>query len=193
MIRIKITKEFFYLFLVWNLFLATIPFIITLGLEYNKLFRKNKRLFFSSFIIWLLFLPNSFYLITDLKHLRLSPQYIIWFDSIILFSFSITGFLLGYFSINNIKLMLTLHLSKKQISFLINSIFFLCGFGIYLGRFLRWNSWDIASNPIVLFKDIILHLNPLTHPESWIITFSFGAFFLVLYSLFNKMKIVTTK
>ncbi len=185
----KITEDFFYLFLIWNLFLATIPFIISLLVEYYKSNINNKWLLFLSFIIWLIFLPNSFYLITDLKHLRLSPQNIIWFDSIILFSFSVTGILLGYFSIQKFKLIINQHLSNKQTSIIIYSLFFLCGYGIYIGRFLRWNSWDIISNPINLTKDIILHLNPLKHPETWAISISFGVFLLLFYSLFNKVKI----
>lgn len=189
MIRIKITEEFFFLFLVWNLFLATIPFIISLTVASNKRLQTNKLFFFVFFIVWLLFLPNSFYVITDLVHLRYSPLNLLWFDSIMLFSFIITSLTAGYYSVFEFRKVFLRYFSTKKTSVLIVVIFFMCGFGIYLGRFLRWNSWDIINNPKTLFTDIVIRvLNPIQYLETWLITLGFGIFITLYYFLFTNLN-----
>jgi len=189
MIRIKITEDFFFLFLVWNLFLAAIPFIISLTVTSNKSLQTNKLFLFVFFIIWLLFLPNSFYVITDLVHLRHSSLNLVWFDSIMLFSFITTSLTAGYYSVFEFRKVFLKFFSPKKTNFLIIIIFFLCGFGIYLGRFLRWNSWDIINNPKTLFTDIVIRvLNPIQYAETWFITFGFGTFITLYYLLFTNLK-----
>ena len=189
MIRIKITEEFFYLFLVWNLFLAAIPFIISLAVTSNKSLQTNKLFLFVFFIIWLLFLPNSFYVITDLVHLRHSPLNLLWFDSIMLFSFITTSLTAGYYSVIEFRKVFLRYFSTKKTSILIVFIFFMCGFGIYLGRFLRWNSWDIINNPKTLFTDIVIRvLNPIQYSETWFITLGFGVFITLYYFFFTNLN-----
>ena len=95
-IRISITKTWYYLFLVWNIFLAIIPYLITMYLLDKK--KLNKIGFGFVFLIWLAFLPNAPYIITDLYHLSRSTFQNIWIDTLVFSTFAITGMFVFYFS-----------------------------------------------------------------------------------------------
>ena len=159
MIRLKLTLSFFYLFLVWNLFLATIPYIISTYLKTKTSINKFAMLFWLG--TWLLFLPNAPYLVTDLIHLRLSRLSIIWYDCIMITTFAISGLLLFYFSILDIQTVLKPYLSLKKLKIFSFCILFLSSFGVYLGRVLRYNSWELLERPQKLFTDIF---NIITQP-----------------------------
>lgn len=154
LIRVKLTTSIYLMFLIWNLFLAVIPFLLTSYLKTRKLF-ENK--FKNGLIlsIWLLFLPNSFYIITDFVHLSLSNSYTFWYDLLLISSYSTLGFLLGIISLQDFENLLSDKLNASICSFLVFGISILSGFGIYLGRILRYNSWDILKNPIALFTDLV--------------------------------------
>ena len=101
MIRVKLNHSFFYLFLVWNLFLAIIPFGITTYLASKTNIKKiSLTLWFG---IWLLFLPNAPYIITDLIHLRVSSDSYLWLDILVVTSFACDGLLLFYLSMIDMK------------------------------------------------------------------------------------------
>lgn len=153
LIRVKLTTSIYLIFLVWNLFLAVVPFLLTSYLKTINLFEnKFKTLVLLS--IWLLFLPNSFYIITDFVHLSLSNDHTFWYDLLLISSYASLGFLLGIISLKDIEELLSHKLNTSICSFLIFSISILSGFGIYLGRILRYNSWDILKNPVELFTDL---------------------------------------
>lgn len=153
LIRIKLTTSIYLIFLIWNLFLAVIPFLLT---SYLKTQNINKSKFKNGFLlfIWLLFLPNCFYIITDFVHLSLSNTHTFWYDLLLISSYASLGFLLGIISLKDIEELLSHKLNTSISSLLIFSISILSGFGIYLGRILRYNSWDILKNPIDLFTDL---------------------------------------
>lgn len=153
LIRVKLTTSIYLIFLVWNLFLAVVPFLLTSYLKTINLFEnKFKTLVLLS--IWLLFLPNSFYIITDFVHLSLSNDHTFWYDLLLISSYASLGFLLGIISLKDIEELLSHKLNTSISSFLVFGISILSGFGIYLGRILRYNSWDILKNPIELFTDL---------------------------------------
>lgn len=186
-IRLKVTHSFFYLFLVWNLFLAVIPFTISSYLTSKS--KISKLSLFISLTIWLLFLPNAPYIITDLWHLRLTSNHIIWLDILIVSSFASTGLLLFYFSLMDIKLLLLKFIHEKWVNLFVLCSFFLTSFGIYLGRFLRYNSWEIISNPTNLLKDVFnIVFSPLSNSNAWLFTISFGIFLSVGFWIFSNLK-----
>ncbi|WXT96907.1 DUF1361 domain-containing protein [Seonamhaeicola sp. MEBiC1930] len=187
MIRIKLTHSFFYLFLVWNLFLAVIPFAITTYLvSLPKLSKFGLLIWFG---VWLLFLPNAPYIITDLLHLKISNTHLLWLDILVVSSFAFTGLMLLYLSLLDMKSILQERIKDKYVKPLIIVILFLCGFGVYLGRFLRYNSWEIVQSPIFLFNDIFdIIFHPNLHIEAWLFTLLFGSFLIVGYYGF---KIIT--
>ncbi|WP_084205891.1 DUF1361 domain-containing protein [Psychroserpens mesophilus] len=178
MIRVKLHQSFYLLFLVWNLFLAVIPFAITTTLISTS--KPSKIQFLLSFGVWLLFLPNAPYIITDLLHLRSSQQYLMWLDVLVIVSFAFNGLILFMLSLSDMEKLLKLYLKPKVVLTLLLTIFGLTAFGVYLGRFLRYNSWEIMNNPMALFSDII---NIIIQPniEAWIFTLTFGAFLAITY------------
>ncbi|MCF7569483.1 DUF1361 domain-containing protein [Sabulilitoribacter arenilitoris] len=185
MFRMKISHSFFYIFLVWNLFLAAVPYTISTYLLSNPKFNKVGLAF--GFGLWLLFLPNAPYIVTDLIHLKLSNSYFIWIDILIVSSFAFNGLLLFYLSVLDMKTILEKHIKKVIVKRSIIPILLLSGFGVYLGRFLRYNSWEILSNPKYLITDIFnIITQPIAHKEAWLFTLLFGAFLNVGFWMFKQ-------
>ena len=187
MFRMKLAQSYFYLFLVWNIFLACIPFAITFYLAQKK--EQNSTILFGWFCLWVLFLPNAPYLLTDYLHLNFGNPSVRWLDIIMLASFSICGLLFYFFSVKDMECILKTKLSTKLSGIIIWLLPFTVGFGIYLGRILRWNSWNILQNPKALFNDIwniIWH--PSLHVLAWLYTFSFGIGLGVAYILFKRIR-----
>jgi uncharacterized membrane protein len=144
-----------YLFLLWNLMLAWVPYLA--ARQFEKL-HSQKAGWFSSvfcFSIWLLFLPNAPYIITDFLHFKHKPPVPLWYDMLLLFAFASTGLLLGLLSLHKVQQTLRSYRSKMFTQTVILSSIGLSGFGIWLGRFQRWNSWDIFTRPDVLLLDIV--------------------------------------
>lgn len=184
-LRAKLTHSYFYFFLVWNLFLAGIPFFITQVMKYYSAWQSStfqKILLFSS---WMLFLPNSPYIITDLIHLHDEDSILIWLDLFLVFVFALNGLLLGLLSLMDMSGYISKSYSKRTSHVAIIFICLLCGYGIYLGRFLRFNSWDILTKPIFLFNQIG---SSLTQPKVWAITFAFGGLLWVLFLLLRSFS-----
>jgi uncharacterized membrane protein len=172
------------MFLIWNLFLAVIPFLLTTYLKTRNLL-ENKFKNGLIILIWLLFLPNSFYIITDFVHLSLSNSYTFWYDLVLISSYSSLGFLLGIISLQDFENSLSDKFNTSICSILIFGISILSGFGIYLGRILRYNSWDILKNPIDLLEDL---LEVLITMESIGFSILFGCF---IYFIFRISKYFT--
>ena len=177
-VRIIVTGELTYFFLAWNLFLAWIPFIISQQLEEIK----SKWKMFFVLAIWLLFLPNSPYIITDFLHLKQRPPVPYWYDILLLFSAALNGLLLGLASLISVEKFLINRYGKRRTAFMILCSFFLCAFGIYIGRYLRWNSWDILLNPDDIAFDLIVRItDPFAHVQTWSVTILFGCFLYICY------------
>ncbi len=162
--------------LVWNLFLAWLPMLGAL-LAYN-LGRRGRwqdwLLVLPCLVFWLLFFPNAPYILTDILHLQPRGNVPLWYDLILLISFAWTGAFLGL-----ISLYLMQSLVRRSAGVTISWLFALgvlalSGFGVYLGRFPRWNSWDVLANPSGLLLDIA-HL--VRHPVANAPTFVFSALF----------------
>ncbi|MCH2491024.1 MAG: DUF1361 domain-containing protein [Flavobacteriales bacterium] len=195
MIRIKITHSFFYLFLVWNLFLAVIPYGISLWLQSLK--KPSKWFVILIALSWLAILPNAPYIITDFVHLRFATASLIWLDILLLFVFASNGLLFYFLTLQDMQRLLKHHFATQWISVISGFIPFLCGFGIYLGRVLRWNSWDLLHHPKSLLTDILsITLNPVEHLTAWGLTLGFGIFLfsgMLLFSQLGKLKKVNTE
>lgn len=177
-IRIKLHQSFYLLFLVWNLFLAIIPFVITTGLISTK--KINKLTLFFFFGIWLLFLPNAPYIVTDLMHLTRSDQQYLWLDILVVMSFAFNGLIVFFLSLSDMEKLLKQYFNPKVLTLIMLSIIILTAFGIYLGRFLRHNSWEIIINPLNILTDIFeIIFQP--NIEAWLFTLTFGSFLAISY------------
>ncbi len=141
-------------FLAWNLFLAWIPYLAALRFERLQATGAGRLGLLALFAVWLAFLPNAPYIITDFIHLDHRPPVPVWYDMVMLFAFACTGMALGLFSLYEIQLGLRRQFSGKLTHLIIFGAAGLAGFGVWLGRFQRWNSWDILTNPLALAGDI---------------------------------------
>lgn len=181
-LRMYVKESLFYGFLVWNLFLAIVPYAISLWLLQTHWIRKHTLPLLLVLGIWLLFLPNAPYLITDLMHLRHARSSLSWLDPFMLFAFALTGLLFGIISLHHVFCVLSAKWSVAAAKRLLFFVVFLCGFGIYLGRFQRWNSWELFSDPILLLRDCFRSLShPAYRIKTWGITLGFGSFLWILF------------
>jgi len=147
-------------FLPWNLFLAWVPFVCALIISALSR-RGNALLVVPMCIVWLLFLPNAPYLITDLVHLGPVREAPFWFDVLLLASFAINGLLLGFASLAMVQQSVRRRWGPVWGWLLAFVALGLCGYGIYLGRFLRWNSWDVLDSPGMLVREVGALRDPL--------------------------------
>jgi uncharacterized membrane protein len=154
LIRAKITSSIFFFFLIWNLFLAYTPLALTSLITNNISLIEKRRYLYPSILCWLLLLPNAPYIITDFLHLKKEAGVPVWFDVLLLISFTLCGLLFGLASMKNMYNILTIKFTKLTASVSMSLTCLLCGFGMYVGRFLRYNSWDILNRPICLTADI---------------------------------------
>jgi uncharacterized membrane protein len=183
--RVIYTGSPMFLFIAWNLFLAIAP----LYFSHKLVNTADKRKAWLLLGAWLLFFPNAMYIVTDLFHLQDDSEIPMWFDLLILFSAALTGVIIGFLSLQNVEKYLGEKLPGKYMKWALASLFFLCGYGIYLGRYLRWNSWDIVVQPIPLFSDIrqdVFH--PFRNFECWLLSVLFGTWLYILYKYFIKFK-----
>ena len=188
LVRVILTGQLTYAFLAWNLFLAWIPFVISQKLSVANNWWKILLLFSA----WLLFLPNAPYIITDFLHLRQRPPIPYWYDILLLFSAALNGLLLGLASLLVVEKFLIQRYGNRISALLMFCSFFLSSFGVYIGRYLRWNSWDIITNPNDIAADILERvLNPFDHFGTWSVTFLFGSFFYIIY--YSVKNFINTK
>jgi uncharacterized membrane protein len=187
-IRVLYTGSLAFFFIPWNLFLAWLPlFFSTLMLQ-----EKNRLGKLVWFCLWLLFLPNAPYLITDLVHLEQRLPVPFYFDLVLLFTAAWNGLLLGLLSVKNIEEQLQQQFSTVKVKLMLFCIFILSGFGIYLGRYDRYNSWHILTQPFDLMGDIAMYvLQPLQHIHTWAVTILFAAVFWVMYETVRQLQFIS--
>lgn len=187
--RIEHTGSMMYSFMYWNLFLALIPFSISFGLSILPSLSAKKLVFWPMLGLWLLFLPNAPYMTTDLFHLKARDGMPLWFDLLLILSFAWNGLILAFVSMEEMQELITQHSAPWLSWIMMIFVVFLCGIGIYLGRFLRWNSWDLWTRPEALLHDILdLFIDPLHHPRAWGLTLGYGFFLLLGYLILRSIR-----
>lgn len=187
--RVEFSGTRHFLFLNWNLFLAFVPWFLTLILSLRPNLRKKPLIVFGMLGIWLLFFPNASYILTDLFHLSHHSSMPIWFDLVLILSFAWTGLIYGFLSLWNLEEMMKRFLPGKVITWISVLLLFVSSFGIYIGRYLRWNSWDILHHPGKLMLDVGDRvINPGDHPRTWGVTIFMGLFLTMLYFTFRFMR-----
>jgi uncharacterized membrane protein len=185
--------EMAYTYLLWNLGLAWIPLLLVLWLEsvlHSRLWSSWMPLILT--VLWLSFLPNSFYMITDFIHLQETARADLLFDVVMFTSFILNGVLLGYLSVFVVHTELVKRLSRKVSALLVGSVFALTSFAIYIGRDLRWNTWDVLFNPASVIFDVSDRiLNPNAHPQIFSTTISFLALLASIYAILWQLSRTT--
>jgi uncharacterized membrane protein len=188
--RMIVVGNLRYSFLNWNLFLAWVPFALSIVVSF--LFAKKKRFKLSILLgglMWLLFLPNTVYVLTDMIHLTVKDFVPLWFDLVLILSYAMNSLFLGIMS-----LLLIHRLAQKMwgkfIGWLfVNAVVFLSSYGVYLGRFFRWNSWDLWSNPKNLFESVSFTLlDPLSNSRTLVFTLLFFCLSMIIYMFFYSIE-----
>jgi len=164
-LRMMYTGELYFAFLVWNLFLAWLPFLFAVAV-----YGGGERPLVLGVMgpLWLLFLPNALYLVTDLIHLYPWDNVPFWYDAIMFFAFALTGLMLGLVSLYLVHAVVARRWGARVGWLFVLAASGLSGLGVYVGRFLRWNSWDVFTSPLRVLTDIAVSL---LHPELFLKTF----------------------
>jgi uncharacterized membrane protein len=182
--RVWNSGEWTYFFVPGNLALAWMPLLFALGC-YALTRRRSPRSDVAAAIagvLWLLFLPNAPYVLTDLQHYQDSPLIAGWYDGLMLGAFVATGTLLGLFSLYLMHGVIAERAGAAVSWVAVSAAMPLCGFGIYVGRVLRWNSWDAVVAPGRLLGDLgRVATDPLMRSEAFAMTAGFGAFLAASY------------
>ncbi|MBK9926419.1 MAG: DUF1361 domain-containing protein [Anaerolineales bacterium] len=181
-VRSEFSQSVNYGFLVWNLFLAWIPFIIAYFTYTMTLSKKQVTLFVPiAAFFWLIFFPNAPYILTDFQHLAGAWRDVpVWYDVMLLIWFSFTGLLLGMVSLFLMQEIIRREFGRWFGWSFVAVVAGLTSIGVYVGRFLRWNSWDIFRN-LTGMAEFTLQSAQDPSLQSIGFTSLFGAFFLFLY------------
>lgn len=193
LVAVLANNSFDYWYLLWNLFLAWLPFIFSFAVVWSARkhgWRAGKTITFAA--LWFVFLPNAFYMITDYIHLQEYMRSDVMLDIVMFTMFVLTGLTLGFASVLMVHQELRKKIVRPQMAVILSGAFLLCGFALYLGRELRWNTWDLISNPFgIIFNisDLIIH--PGAHPQAFESTLLFFVFLSVLYAaIYRSSKLL---
>lgn len=167
--RMLFTGTTDFVFLIWNLVLAWFTYHWAKTLLIQIKWQENKIIRLSIPLLWLLFLPNSFYIITDFIHLTYPRNAPFWIDTLIISSFALVGFYLGAYSLYQMEFIIRIHYNPKITKVLMPFVLLLTAYGIYLGRYIRLNSWDVLTQPKTVISEILL-----SHTEDTTFYFSLG-------------------
>jgi uncharacterized membrane protein len=185
--RILIFHSTAHIYILWNIFLAFLPLVASYVLvSYGDKQKLTKTFLVIVGLVWLLLIPNAPYIVTDLIHIGQGKTVPAIFDSFVLFSSALAGLLMGMYSISQVEKVITIKYGDKVSSLIITAVLLLISFGIYIGRFLRWNSWDVVTNPFSLYEDV---KELIVYPDKYSDAFVYiGLFFVFMYMSYKAWK-----
>lgn len=187
--RLGWSQHTVYLWLVWNLFLAWVPYSLSLVTSFLHARGARWWMLAPLGVAWLLAFPNAPYLLTDFIHLRPRQDIPLWYDAALLGMFAATGWMLGLLSLEVWKRLLEERVGRTGAWVGVTLASVLCGYGIYLGRVERWNSWDVLTEPRPLLAAILAHLRePGDNPELLGITALFTVLVLLSFYAFQHLR-----
>jgi uncharacterized membrane protein len=145
-------------FMAWNLALAAVPVALSL-----VLFRRGVTLgpvWWLLFVVWVLFLPNAPYVLTDVVHmldaLRVTPDRS---DGLVILAKYAVFFLAGVgayvFSLQRSRVFWHRVLPDRVVPFVLVGLHGVCVLAMYLGRFMRFNSWDAVVAPCAVAGSMV--------------------------------------
>ena len=187
--RMVYTGRHTFVFLLWNLFLAFVPYFFSSRLLLRLSWLKSRWKLPVAFIVWVLFIPNSFYILTDLFHLYDSIVVPPWFDLLLIISFAWNGLIMGILSVRQMEKIIMVRWPGLPGWAWFYPIMVLNAVGVYIGRYLRFNSWDVITDPFRLTADIVhIIAHPVQYRQAWGMVVCFSAFLIILYTTIKKMS-----
>jgi uncharacterized membrane protein len=173
-VQVERSGSGYYRFLIFNLILAGVPLSLSTALRIASFWRLHWTIQLPLFCLWLLFLPNAPYILTDILHLTRASQAPAWYDLAMLLSCAGTGLLLGYLSLIDVQGIVARRFGPGFSWIFAVTSLVLSGFALYLGRFLRWNSWDVLFSPTLVLDITDGLLHPWAHVRAVSVTLVFG-------------------
>lgn len=172
-----------HVWLSWNLFLAWVPLVASWLIYRLRVRGGARRLRLAALgIVWLAFYPNAPYLVTDLMHIQAGTAATLWLDVLVVFLFALTGLLAGFVSLYMLQDLIARARGARAGWAFVLVVLGLSGVGVYLGRFERWNSWDLFVQPWAVAADVLNGLlYPLAHMRSLAFSGLFAAFLALCY------------
>lgn len=181
--RAYLSRTWTFYFLLWNLFLAWIPYLGSLMATWlHQRFPRQWWALLLPGVVTVAFFPNAPYIVTDFLHLVERPPVPLWYDIGLLASFALTGLYLGTYALRILQIIVTAWVGRVLGWIFALVVIGLSGMGIYVGRFLRWNSWDLLTQPRAIFYDLAVRLRyPWNYPDTYGVTLLFAALLLIFY------------
>jgi len=175
-----------YIFMVWNLFLAWVPYGWSLwAASLQQRYPRDWWRLLLPGALWLLFFPNAPYIITDFVHLYERPPVPLWYDIGLLAAFAWSGCFLAVVSLQTMQRLVRQHCGALISWLFVGASIGLSGLGIYLGRFERWNSWDLLLSPHDVLADALRPiLFPLSHIRPLGASAMFATILMACYVMF---------
>jgi uncharacterized membrane protein len=189
--RLFFVSDKAFLFILWNFFLAGLPLIISSVMIQMSARGFSRYSITFAGILWLLFLPNAPYILTDYVHvIHGDPNYFL-LNTFTFSWFAISAFVAAVISLHDVSDLLLMRYKRLQVSMMIFTICLLCSLGIYLGRDLRFNTWDVFLNPGAIVSETMDSLrSPSENFYTWTITTTIG---LLLFLGYYGMKLVKSR
>jgi uncharacterized membrane protein len=170
-------------YLPWNLFLAWVPYV--LGRAIHRLAERTQHgtgVLILPVGLWLLFFPNAPYIVTDLVHLTESPGRYVLVDGVLIVAFAGLGLALAITSLGAVHGVVRDRLGQSVGWAFVAAAGLLTGVGVWLGRVLRWNSWDLFTDPVGLLGTLGRGLaSPTAYIRPLAFSAAFGGALLLLY------------
>jgi len=182
-------------YLVWNLFLAWMPllFAVLAAQRFDTGSGRLDRGLLALSTAWLLFFPNAPYIFTDLVHVLATWRHTFWSELMLILLGAMTGFLAGFLSLQLMHRLVARQWGRVAGWVFVGAVSGLSAFGVYLGRFVRLNSWDVLVNPIELAKGASLGaLNLVTHWPHTKFLILFTLFLLLAYTMLFALTLRST-
>jgi uncharacterized membrane protein len=184
-VRVSYSGNTFYESLVWNLLLAWIPFALAIYVYDSHRRGARGPVLWALGALWLVFFPNAPYIVTDFKWLRDWTGAPIWYDVVLVASAAWCGLMLGFISLYLMQSVVRRSVGAVKAWVFVLAVLAASSFGIYLGRFQRWNSWDVFTQPGRFAHNVWPHLaQPYDHPKTVAVTALFTAFLGMTYLVF---------
>jgi uncharacterized membrane protein len=181
--RVIVSHNLIYGLLVGNLVLAWIPLVLALFAqrEFDSAGWRHWR-FLLLAGAWLFFLPNAPYIFTDVVHVFRGQFAHFWADLTLIFIFALIGLVLGFLSLYLMHTLARRAWGAERGWLFVLAVSGLSGFGIYLGRVLRFNSWDVLVKPVQLIQGVTAWAgDPLANSTTWAFPLLYATFLFLAY------------
>jgi uncharacterized membrane protein len=190
--RILHARQLQYGFLVWNLLLAWLPFLLAVAFQARV--QAAGRCDWKSAGLaaaWLLFLPNAPYIFTDLVHLRHGVPGLFWVDLMLVLIVALIGLALGLGSVRIMHVLMARWLGGATGWVFVAAVAGLAALGVHLGRFVRLNSWDAAVAPLTVSREAGASvLAMVANPQQAVFPLLFAFFFFLSYATVHALSVM---